>query len=199
VNFDLSDEQIFLREAARDAFGRVRTVEAAREALEGGALPDLWPTARQAGWAGLLIDEAHGGAGLGAIDAMLVLAEAGRVLASVPLLGHLPATAILDAAAGDGVDAELLGRLASGELRAAYVPARPPDDLYHARLDDPDGNDDEPGWTAEPRRGKQRVAAPTFTSDTRDDTGFAEEVSVTGSVAWVPDAAGADTLVVVGT
>ena len=62
MNFDLSDEQVLLREAARDAFGRVRTVEAARDALEGGALPDLWPTARTAGWAGLLIDEQHGGA-----------------------------------------------------------------------------------------------------------------------------------------
>ena len=51
----------------------------------------------EAGWPGLLIDEAHGGAGLDAFDAMLVLGECGRVLAGVPLLGHLPATAILDA------------------------------------------------------------------------------------------------------
>jgi alkylation response protein AidB-like acyl-CoA dehydrogenase len=194
VNFDLSDEQVLLREAARDAFSRVRTIEAAREALEGGELPELWSTAQQAGWTGLLLAEEHGGAGLGAIDAMLVLAEAGRVLASVPLLGHLPATAILNAT--KGFDAELLGKLASGELRAAYVPARPPDDLYYASLDDDD--EDVPSWTAEPRRGKQRPGAPTLTSDTRDDTGFAAEVSVTGSVAWVPDLPGADVLVVVG-
>ncbi len=45
MNFDLSDEQVLLREAARDALGRVKTVEAAREALEGETLPDLWPTA----------------------------------------------------------------------------------------------------------------------------------------------------------
>ena len=72
---------------------------------------------------------------------MLVLAECGRVLASVPLLGHLPATAILDAAEGQE---SLLGALASGERRAAYVPARPPGDL-------------EAGWTVEPASATDRA------------------------------------------
>ena len=47
-----------------------------------------------------MIDEAHGGAGLDVFDAMLVLGECGRVLACVPLLGHLPATAILSDSSG---------------------------------------------------------------------------------------------------
>ena len=83
MNLALSDEQEFLREAARGALSRFKTLEAAREALDGeeSALPDLWPTAVQAGWPGLLIDEAHGGAGLDAFDAMLVMGECGRVLA----------------------------------------------------------------------------------------------------------------------
>src|SRR5216683_8194582 len=100
MNLALSDEQEFLREAARGALSRFKTLEAAREALDGKEpLPDLWPTAKEAGWPGLLIDEAHGGAGLDAFDAMLVLGECGRVLAGVELLGHLPATAILGDAA----------------------------------------------------------------------------------------------------
>ena len=177
MNFDLSDEQEFLQEAARNALSRVRTVEAAREALEGAALPDLWPTAAQAGWTGLLIAERHGGAGLGAIDAMLVAAECGRVLAAVALLGHLPATALLDA---DGSDGALLGRLAAGEARAAYVPARP-------------GDDRDPSWTAEPRSGRRRAPAPVVTAG-----GSSDAATVSGTVAWVPDAAGADVLVVAG-
>ncbi len=173
MNFELSDEQVFLREAARDALSRFATVEAAREALEDpAALPDLWATATTAGWTGLLVGESAGGAGLGALDAMLVLAECGRVLASVPLLGHLPATAILDAAEGQE---SLLGALASGERRAAYVPARPPGDL-------------EAGWTAEPASGRTRGPAPEVTGET-----------ITGTVSWVPDAPGADVLVVVAT
>src|SRR5256885_14390531 len=121
MNFALTDEQEFLREAARGALSRHKTIEAARAALEDpDALPDLWPTAVEAGWPGLLIDEEHGGAGLGVFDAMLVAEECGRVLAAVALLGLVPATAILGAA-GD----ESLEPAAAGELRPVYLPARP--------------------------------------------------------------------------
>jgi alkylation response protein AidB-like acyl-CoA dehydrogenase len=170
MNLELTDEQSFLREAAREALSRVKTVAAAREALEDpSARPDLWPTAREAGWAGLLVSEGNGGAGLGAFDAMLVMTEAGRVLAGIELLGHLPASALLDAA-GDA----RVGAVAEGELRACFVAARPPDDL-------------EERWTVEPPAGSVRRAAPVV-----GDDGL-----LSGSVAWVPDAPGADVLVVV--
>jgi alkylation response protein AidB-like acyl-CoA dehydrogenase len=176
MNLALSDEQVFLREAARGALSRFKTLQAAREALDGdeNALPDLWPTAREAGWPGLLIDEAAGGAGLDAFDAMLVLGECGRVLAGIPLLGHLPATAIL----GDAPNAvESLGDLATGERRAAYLPAQPPSEL-------------EQRWSADPASGAAR--APLASVGAAGEDGRA---SVTGSFAFVPDAPGADTLV----
>src|SRR3954451_16002042 len=139
MNLALSDEQELLREAARNALSRVKTVEAAREGLEDPSkLPDLWPTAREAGWTGLVVAEARGGAGLGPFDAMLVAQECGRVLAGVPLLGLLPATALLDAAGH-----ERLAEVAAGELRAAWLPARPPDDLGA-------------GWTVDRARGVGR-------------------------------------------
>ncbi len=171
MNLSLSDEQEFLREAAAGALARVKTVEAAREALEDPAkLPDLWTLVTDAGWNGLLIDEEHGGAGLGAFEAMLVLEECGRVLAPTPLLGLLPATAILNAA-GD----ESLAAIVSGDVRPAYVPARPPSDV-HAE------------WSVESLSGFARGDAPRIAADG----------SVTGTVAWVPDAPGAQLLVVVG-
>ena len=113
MNFELSDEQRALQEAARGTLSRHKTVEAARDALDGGERLDLWDAAREVGWPGLLISEDHGGAGLGALDAMLVMSECGRVLASVPLLGHVPATAVLDGA-------ERLG----GEQALGQVPGR---------------------------------------------------------------------------
>jgi alkylation response protein AidB-like acyl-CoA dehydrogenase len=170
VNFALSDEQELLQEAARGTLSRVRTVEAAREALDGGALPDLWPAAVEAGWPGLLVSEQRGGAGLHLMDAMLVFAELGRVLASVPLLGHLPASALLDRAGRDEAEA-----LAAGSARAAAVLAAPPDSISQA-------------WTADPRAGLRRAAAPAIAADG----------TVTGEAWWVPDAPGADLLVVVG-
>jgi alkylation response protein AidB-like acyl-CoA dehydrogenase len=174
MNFALSDEQVLLREAARGALSRFRTIDAARDALENdNALPDLWPTAVEAGWPGLLIDEDRGGAGLGGFDALLVAEECGRVLASIPLLGLLPATAVLNAA-GD----ESLTAVATGELRPAYVPARPPSEL-------------ELGWTVEPRSGVQRAEAPRATVE-------GDAVVLDGTVAFVPDAPGADLLVAIG-
>jgi len=174
MNLALSDEQEFLREAARGALSRHKTVEAAREALEKpDALPDLWPVAVEAGWPGLLISEDHGGAGLDVFDAMLVAEECGRVLASVPLLGLVPATAILQAA-GD----ESLQAVASGEMRPVYLPARPPSEL-------------ESDWTVDPEAGMKRADAPRATVE-------GDAVTFEGAVHFVPDAPGADLLVVVG-
>lgn len=174
MNFALTDEQELLREAARGALARAQTVAAARAALEDpAALPDLWPTAVAAGWPGLLIGEEHGGAGLGAFDALLVAEECGRVLAAVPLLGLLPATAILGAAAHASLPA-----VAAGEQRPAYLPARPPDDL-------------QSGWTVAPRSGLAQVPAPSARLE-------GEEVVLDGDVAFVPDAPGAELLVAVG-
>jgi len=176
MNLALSDEQEFLREAARGALSRVKTVEAAREALEDGGkpgeLPDLWPVAVEAGWTGLLVSEDRGGAGLGVFEAMLVAEELGRVIASVPLLGHVLATYVLDRAGhGDGLEA-----LASGDKRVAFVAARPPSDLGG-------------GWTVDAERGKKRPDAPTVDGDG----------TLSGSAHWVLDAPGADVLVVVAT
>jgi alkylation response protein AidB-like acyl-CoA dehydrogenase len=174
MNFALSDEQEFLREAARGALARHKTIEAARGALEDpNALPDLWPTVVEAGWPGLLIDEDRGGAGLGVFEAMLVAEECGRVLAAVPLLGLVPATAILSAAGDQSLQA-----IAAGELRPVYVPARPPSEL-------------ETGWTVEPRSGLARAEAPRAGVE-------GDEVVLDGTVDFVPDAPGADLFVAVG-
>ena len=77
-------------------------------------------------------------------------------------------------AAGD----ESLPAIAAGELRPAYVPARPPSDL-------------DPAWTVEPRSGMARVAAPSAIVD-------GDYVRLDGEVAFVPDAPGSELLVAVG-
>src|SRR6185503_9689625 len=163
MNFALSDEQVMLREAAANALSRFDGVAAARAAADGAEPHDIWPLAGDAGWTGLLVTEEHGGAGLGAFDAMLVMEECGRRLTGTGLLGHLLATHVLD---DDPA-------LAAGEQRAALAPARPP-------------AEDE-GWTVERRGdGRGRAPAPRFADG-----------QVTGEVAYVPDLAGADVIVVV--
>ena len=176
MNFALSDEQVLLREAARGSLARFKTIEAARDALEDPcALPDLWPMAIEAGWPGLLIDEEHGGAGLGAFDAHAggrgVRSGAGRRSRSS---GSMPAAAILDAAGDESLEA-----VASGELRPAYVPARPPGDQRAAA-------------------GRSIRASGLTRPTPRALPSTASQVTLDGEVAFVPDAPGAGLLVAIG-
>ena len=149
MNLALSDEQVFLREAARGALSRFKTLEAAREALDGdaSALPDLWPTACEAGWPGLLIDESHGGAGLDVFDAMLVLGECGRVLAGDRRCSATcPRRAILGDAGAER--AELLAAARHAASAAPPTcPCSPPDDL-------------DEHWSADPRTALRRAQLP---------------------------------------
>jgi alkylation response protein AidB-like acyl-CoA dehydrogenase len=163
MNLALTDEQEFLREAARGTLARTNTVEAARAALEGEELPDLWATACEAGWPGLLVSEDTGGAGLGPFDAMLVMGELGRVLAPVPLLGHLVASWLLDRGGYADIEA-----VAAGEKRAAFVGAMPPGDLDAA-------------WTWEPARGKARPPAGDGTAHWVLDAPGADNLDVVGA------------------
>jgi alkylation response protein AidB-like acyl-CoA dehydrogenase len=94
------------------------------------------------------------------------------VLASVPLLGLVPATAILDAAGDESLDA-----IAQGELRPVYLPARPPGEL-------------EAGWSVEPASGWERAEAPRAEVD-------GDGVVLDGTVSFVPEAPGAELLVAV--
>ena len=169
MNLSLTDEQQFLRDAARGALSRFKTHEAARAALEDPAsLPDLWPTSVEAGWPGLLASEAIGGAGLGLFDAMLVAEELGRVLAPVPFLGVVPAIPLLEAAG----DAEAAAA-AAGKLRPVLLPSVPPDDLG------------EQAWRIAGASGPLRAAVD------------GDVVTVTGDAPDIADALGADLLVVV--
>lgn len=174
MNFELTDEQTMLREAAIDALGREATVAAAREAADGADRLDLWPVAVEAGWSGLLVAEERGGAGLGLFDAMLVLEQCGRSLASAGLIGHLAATLVLERAArrGDEMASEAVERAAAGEVRAAMLLASPPIG--------------EGSWSiagANPSTGPRQL--PLI------DSG-----SISGEAGFVIDAPGADLLIV---
>ena len=150
MNFALTDEQEFLREAARGALSRHKTIEAARAALEDpSALPDLWPMAVEAGWPGLLIDEEHGGAGLEAFDALLV-AEELRPRARV---GPAARAAARDRDPQRGRRRVACRRSPPVSCAPAYVPARPPGDV-------------EQSWTVQPRFGATRMPAPRPRSQT---------------------------------
>src|SRR5688500_15918279 len=123
--FTLTPEQEEIQRAAR-AFVRERLptthLRGLRDARDPSRLSrSVWKDAAALGWAGILVPEEHGGVGLGMAEIGIVLEECGRMLAPTPLV----ATCVLGVgvlrAAPAGLQAELLPRVATGEVLLAVA------------------------------------------------------------------------------
>lgn len=119
-DLELTEDQLFLREEARRFLSEHAGSEALRNAVENlnGFDATLWRRiSGELGWCGVAIAEAHGGLGLGALEASLLLEETGRRLACVPLWSTIGLAAPLIAATGsEEACSSLLGSIASGKL-----------------------------------------------------------------------------------
>lgn len=112
MDLDFTPEQDMLREVVRGLTGTPAVTESVR-ALEDdpvGYSPELWDQFAKADLIGLLIDEAHGGSGMGLLEAVVVFEELGRSLAPSPLF----VSGVL--AAG------IIGRAGTAEQQAAWLP-----------------------------------------------------------------------------
>jgi len=77
--------------------------------------------AAEQGMAGIAIDEAYGGAGLGDLGRVVVMEELGASLCAIPFLTTCGIVADLISAVGtDEAKQDLLPKIASGEMKAAY-------------------------------------------------------------------------------
>jgi Acyl-CoA dehydrogenases len=114
VNFQLTDEQRALQEAAR-AYARARLPQVARECEESGHAPDkaLVRDFAEHGFLGINVPERYGGLGLGNVEALLVLEEFGKVSAAV-------AFPVFESCVGP---VRAIERFASESLRQRVVPA----------------------------------------------------------------------------
>ncbi|MFF7155882.1 acyl-CoA dehydrogenase family protein [Streptomyces sp. NPDC008139] len=91
MDFGFTEEQLAAVEAAKSVFSGVAVDGVPSPALTPGAVAEdfdraLWRKLADGDLLSLTLDEAYGGAGLDPIALCLVLREAGRVLARVPLL-----------------------------------------------------------------------------------------------------------------
>ncbi|POX56834.1 acyl-CoA dehydrogenase [Streptomyces sp. Ru71] len=121
MDFTFTEEQQAAAEAACGVFAGVAPDQVPSPAVTRGAVAEgldraLWARLAGADLLGLLLDTEHGGAGLDAVALCLVLREAARVLARVPLLEHNAATWAVQAHAAPEVKADLLARAGRGEL-----------------------------------------------------------------------------------
>src|SRR3954451_553491 len=111
MDFDLSPDQVALRDAARGFLdeecppARIRTVHASGAGWD----PELWSAMVDLGWLGVAVDEDQGGLGLGTVESAVLLEQAGRHLVPVPLL---PTLVALDVARACGANALVVALLA---------------------------------------------------------------------------------------
>ena len=122
----LNEEQEMLRDAARGFLDEKAPVSALRKLRdandETGFDRDLWKEMAEMGWAGILVDEEHGGADFGFVGAGVIAEEMGRALTASPFLSTsvLAATA-LKKLAGNAHKQEHLPKIAAGETLFALA------------------------------------------------------------------------------
>ena len=110
----LTEDQELLAQTARDfvrtnsPVSRLRALRDAQDSV--GFSRDVWQEMAQLGWAGILIPEEYGGAGMGLADLAVVLEAVGRNLAPEPFLS----TVLLGG--------QLLAHTGSPEQKQAWLP-----------------------------------------------------------------------------
>jgi len=124
VDFGLSEEQERLRDSARELLARECPMERVRKiaAEAPGHDTELWRTFAEAGWLGVLVPEAAGGAGLGFLDAVVLLHELGRAVVPGPFLASsVTAVVALREGGSRAQQAAWLPRIAAGDVVATLA------------------------------------------------------------------------------
>jgi alkylation response protein AidB-like acyl-CoA dehydrogenase len=120
MDFEFNDDQLALRDAVArwvdKGFGFERRHAAAKA---GGHSRDVQRELADLGLAGLVIPAEHGGLGMGAVEAMVVMEELGRGLVHAPFAATNLVVPTLLAAAVPPVQQAWLPRVASGDVRLA--------------------------------------------------------------------------------
>ena len=123
MNFGFTEEQDLLRQEVRKFLGAHCPLEEVRKLMEtpDGFSRALWKQLGELGWLGLAIPEAHGGAGLGWVDLVVVLEEMGTTLFPSPFLATTIAAAAIREAGSDAQLARWLPPIADGSCIASLA------------------------------------------------------------------------------
>ncbi|MGQ0825998.1 MAG: acyl-CoA dehydrogenase family protein [Actinomycetota bacterium] len=118
MELEFTVDQDELRDAIRAVLAKESPVALARAVFEGDVRPDaLWATFVELGWPALTIAQAHGGIGLGMLEAAILAEETGRVIAPGPLLPTVTQfVPVVRECASPAQHARWLGAVAAGEL-----------------------------------------------------------------------------------
>jgi alkylation response protein AidB-like acyl-CoA dehydrogenase len=123
MNFGFTEEQDLLRQEVRKFLDAHCPLEDVRKVMEtpDGFSRALWKQLGELGWVGLTIPEAHGGAGLGWVDLVVVLEEMGSTLFPSPFLATTIAAAALRECGDTAQQARWLPAIADGSRIASLA------------------------------------------------------------------------------
>ena len=115
MNFELSEEQQLMQETFARFLNEESTMERVRAALPSGFDQALWTGLAELGAFSLRVPQAAGGLGLGLFDAVVLMEEVGRTLASGPIAETLVAASLLGKLDHQGGHRKLLDRVLGGQ------------------------------------------------------------------------------------
>ncbi|MFE3224575.1 acyl-CoA dehydrogenase family protein [Nocardia sp. NPDC059228] len=128
MDFELTDEQVMLRDTVRDLLGRAYDPETRLKVTDTdlGWNRDVWRQLAELGVLGLAFDEEDGGVGAGPVETMVVMEEIGRRNAPEPFLDAVLVPGGLVARAGTADQRQrVLPALAGGETLLAFAHQEP--------------------------------------------------------------------------
>jgi alkylation response protein AidB-like acyl-CoA dehydrogenase len=119
MNFELGEEQIMLKNSAREFLDKECPKKHVRAMMddEKGYSPELWKKMAALGWQGLAFPEQYGGVGSSFLDLIVLLEEMGRALLPAPFLTTVvqAGRAIL-LAGNEQQKTDYLTKIANGDL-----------------------------------------------------------------------------------
>jgi alkylation response protein AidB-like acyl-CoA dehydrogenase len=118
MNLSLSADQVMLQDSVAKLLAEHSTGARIRQAESTGLDEQLWTLVCEMGIPGLRVDEAHGGSGMGLHEALVVAEQAGRFLASAPVVESMVTHRLVSACASG---AELTARSRKGDASAQAV------------------------------------------------------------------------------
>jgi alkylation response protein AidB-like acyl-CoA dehydrogenase len=124
MQFGLSESQEFLKDSARKFFAGECPSAEMRRLMETDTAYDaaLWSKLTYQGYTGIIFPEEYGGVGLGKVELMLLMEEAGRALLPGPFFSTVVlAGSVLDAVATPAHKKQYLGPICHGEVRATVA------------------------------------------------------------------------------
>ncbi len=116
MDFDFSDDQQALRDAVAKWVEKSYDFERRQQIVKAGGFDRaVYNELAELGLTGIYVPEAHGGMGMGPVEAMVVLEELGRGIVTEPLTQAFVTSAVINGYASDAVKQAWLPRIASGE------------------------------------------------------------------------------------